>query len=173
MERENCFMFAGSCLPWWKTLLSWRSPVQLRRTLLHQNRWNLLRQTPQIQKTQNQSRYITNSAGGAKIFLKEGIRPELHLAQSSTIGGALTPCPASLVLNHGILSTFLSTLSVSVTHVERKSYFPAVVPCSDTVACPDKYTCCKNGSDRWTCCPLEQVDTHTHKILLKWQQFPH
>lgn len=52
-------------------------------------------------------------------------------------------------------------------HVERKSYFPAVVPCSDTVACPDKYTCCKNGSDRWTCCPLEQVDTNTHK------KFPH
>lgn len=68
------------------------------------------------------------------------------------------PAAACLVLNHGILSS----LSVSAAHVERRSYFPAVVPCSDTAACPDKYTCCKDASDKWTCCPLEQVDTHTH-----------
>ncbi|TNM97148.1 hypothetical protein fugu_015304 [Takifugu bimaculatus] len=33
----------------------------------------------------------------------------------------------------------------------------AVVPCSDTEVCPDNYTCCKDGSDKWTCCPLPQA----------------
>lgn len=33
----------------------------------------------------------------------------------------------------------------------------AVVPCSDTAACPDGSTCCKTASGDWACCPLEEA----------------
>uniref|UniRef100_H3C3H5 Granulins domain-containing protein n=1 Tax=Tetraodon nigroviridis TaxID=99883 RepID=H3C3H5_TETNG len=53
----------------------------------------------------------------------------------------------------GILSMF----SVYAAQVYWKSYFLDVVRCSDSEACPDKFTCCKDKSDKWTCCPLEQA----------------
>ncbi|XP_008414664.1 granulin a isoform X2 [Poecilia reticulata] len=39
------------------------------------------------------------------------------------------------------------------------------VPCDDTSACPDGYTCCKTKEGAWACCPLPKAvccDDHEH-----------
>lgn len=57
----------------------------------------------------------------------------------------------------------------SVPWLERTPAFPLQTQrsqkCDETTACPDGYTCCKDGTGGWGCCPLPQAvccDDHKH-----------
>uniref|UniRef100_UPI00398EE6B9 granulin b isoform X2 n=1 Tax=Pristiophorus japonicus TaxID=55135 RepID=UPI00398EE6B9 len=64
------------------------------------------------------------------------------------------------------------TCSPKGTSIPWKTKVPAIVTstqrgvqCNDTVHCPTDYTCCKNVSGDWACCPVPQAvccDDHIH-----------
>nr|XP_023646390.1 granulins-like [Paramormyrops kingsleyae] len=69
-------------------------------------------------------------------------------------------------------STCVSSGGSSVSWAAKLPAKPApqaergnVVPCNDTVACPDNTTCCKMAAEQWACCPFSQAvccDDHMH-----------
>lgn len=56
-------------------------------------------------------------------------------------------------------------IPAALTELVAAQSKPAAVPCNDSVACADGYTCCKTLLGDWACCPLPEAvccEDHVH-----------